>query len=88
MPAHGTAEEPYFALISSAELAEPPDSKVVLALRALDLDRGHGVYACILIINNRDLILSTIRLACHLILVNVTNLSDIAAFPAFKLTPR
>jgi len=80
------AEKPDFTLISSTELAEPPDGKVVCAFRALDLDRGHSLLTFFFVINNRDLILSTIRLACHLILVGVINLSDVTAFPAFELT--
>ena len=88
MIAFCAAEKPDFALISSTELAEPPDSKVVATLRALDLDRGHGLLTFFFVIDNCDLILSTIHLARHLILVGVINLSDIAAFPAFELTPR
>jgi len=83
----GAAEEPDFTLISGAELAEPPDGKVVCAFRTLDLGCGHGLLVLFLVIDDRDLILGTIRLACHLILVGVTNLSDVTAFPAFELTP-
>jgi len=88
MPTRGAAEESNFTLISGAELAEPPDGKVVCAFRALDLGGGHCFNVFILIIDNRNLILGTIRLACHLIQVGVINLSDITAFPAFELTPR
>ena len=88
MPAFGTAEEPDFTLISGAELAEPPDGKVVCTLRALDLNGGHGFLVLFLVIYDRNLILGTIRLACHLILVSVINLSDVTAFPAFELPSR
>ena len=88
MPTFGTAEEPDFTLISGAELAEPPDGKVVCALRALNLNGGHGLLVFFLVIDDRNFILGTIRLACHLILVGVINLSDVTTFPAFELPPR
>ena len=84
----GAAEEPDFTFIRGAKLAKPPDSKVVCAFRALDLDGGHCFNVFVFIIDDRDLILSTISLACHLILVSVINLSDVTAFPAFELTSR
>jgi hypothetical protein len=79
------AEEPYFTLIRSPELAQPPDRKIVLALRALDLDGGHGFYLIILIINDRDLILRAHFLRLHL--VSRFNLTNIPAFAALELTP-
>ena len=39
--AFGTPEEPHLTLISRPELAKPPEGEVILALGALDLDRGH-----------------------------------------------
>lgn len=53
-------EKPHFALISSAELPEPPDGKVVSALGTLDLDGGHGFDLFILIINDHDLVFCTV----------------------------
>jgi hypothetical protein len=85
MVAFGAAEEPDLALIGSTQLAQPPDREVVLALRALDLDRGHGFYFIILIIHNRDLILRAHLLRLHL--VSCFYLADISAFPALELTP-
>ena len=57
MAAHRAAEEPDLTLISSPELAEPPDRKIVLALGALDLDGGHSPDFFILVINNHNLLL-------------------------------
>jgi hypothetical protein len=79
-------EEPHLAFISGAELAEPPDSKVVPALRTLDLDGGHGFYFIILIINNHYIVLCADFFCFHLVIS--TNLADISAFPAFQLTGR
>ena len=57
MFALGAAEEPDLTLISSPELAEPPDGKIVLALGALDLDGGHCLHSFPLVIHNHDLLL-------------------------------
>ena len=61
MFALGAPEEPHLALISSPELAEPPDSKVVFALGTLDLDSGHGLHFFLFIIDNPDLLLTCRR---------------------------
>jgi hypothetical protein len=79
-------EKPHLALICSPELAQPPESKVVAALRAPDLDGGHSVDLFILVIDNGDLVLGALPLFEHL--VSPANLPDIAAFPALELTPR
>jgi hypothetical protein len=55
--AHRAAEEPDLTLISSPELAEPPDRKIVLTLGALDLDGGHSTIFFLLVIHNHDLLL-------------------------------
>jgi len=52
----GAAEEPDLALISSPELAEPPDCKIICTLGALDLDGGHSIDFLILVIHNHDLL--------------------------------
>jgi hypothetical protein len=53
----GAAEEPDLAFISSPELAEPPDRKIVLTLGALDLDGGHSLHSFSLVIHYHDLLL-------------------------------
>jgi len=78
-------EEPHLALISSPELAEPPDGKIVLALGALDRDRGHGLYIRVLIIDDHDLLFLAQFFARHLVIC--IDLADISAFPALELTP-
>jgi hypothetical protein len=88
MPALSTAKEPDFTLVSGAELAEPPDGKVVCAFRALDLDRRHGIYVFILIIDNCDLAFTALSCARHRVVVRAFYLSDIAALTAFELTSR
>lgn len=85
MAAFGTAEEPDFALISSPELAEPPEGKIVLAFGTPDLDRGHGVNFIILIINDHDLFFFAQPFGLHLVIS--INIADIPALPAFELTP-
>jgi hypothetical protein len=85
--AFGAAEEPHLALISSPELAEPPEGKIVFALGALDLDGGHGFDVGILIIHNRDLILRAGFFGLHLGIISL-DLADISAFTALELTPR
>jgi hypothetical protein len=86
MAAFRAAEEPHFALIGSPELAEPPERKVVLALGALDLDRGHGVDLVILIIHDRNFVFRAFLLHLHLIFA--IDLPDISALAAFKLPCR
>jgi len=88
MPALSTAKEPDFTLISGAELAEPPDGEVVCAFRALDLDRGHGLYVLIFIIDNRDLAFTALSCSRHRVVVSAFDLPDIAALTAFELTSR
>ena len=85
MTAFGAAEETHLALVSSPELAQPPDGKIVLAFRALDLDGGHGFYFIVLVIHNRDLIFGPHSLGFHL--VSGFDITDIPAFPALELTP-
>jgi len=86
MIALGAAEEPDLALISRTELAEPPDSKIVLALGTLDLDSRHSIYPVFLIIHDHDLLFLALSLVFHL--VSNFNLTDIAAFPALQLPAR
>ena len=81
MPAFRAPEKPHFAFICSPELAEPPDCKIVFALRALDLDGGHGLFLS-LFLNNYDLILAAVDLARHL--VSSFYFPDISAFPALQ----
>src|SRR5208337_698426 len=83
--AFGAAEEPDLALVRSPELAQPPDREIVLALRALDLDGGHGLYFVVLIIHDRDLIFRAHLLRLHL--VSYFNLTYVPAFAALELTP-
>ena len=78
-------EEPHLAFICCPQLPEPPDGKIILAFRALDLDGGHGFYIGVFIIHNRDLVLRAHLLGLHL--VGGFNLTDIPAFPTLKLTP-
>ena len=85
MAAFRAPEEPDLALICSPELTEPPDCKVVLALGALDLDRGHRLFLPFLF-HNDDLIFTSVHRALHL--VSSANLPDIPAFPAFQLAGR
>jgi len=82
----GAAEEPHFTLISRPELAEPPDRKVVLALGALDLDRGHRFDIGIFIVHNSDLIFRALLLARHMF--TCLDLSDIPALTALELAAR
>jgi hypothetical protein len=84
MPALRAPEEPHLALICGAELPEPPDRKVVLALGAPDLDGWHGPFLA-LFLNDHNLVLGTHLLGFHL--VTCFNLPDIPAFPALELTP-
>jgi hypothetical protein len=78
-------EKTHLTFICSPELAEPPDCKIVLALRALDLDGGHGLFLS-LFLNNYNLILAAVDLARHL--VSSFYFPDISAFPALQLTGR
>ena len=84
MSAFRAPEKPHLAFICCTELAEPPDGKIVLALGALDLDGGHGLFLSFLL-NDHNLILAAVDLARHL--VSALNLPDIPAFPALELTP-
>jgi hypothetical protein len=86
MLALGAAEEPDFALIGSPQLAQPPDGEIVITFRATDLDRGHGFYFFVPVINNRDLIFCALLLFSHL--VSPADLPDIPASLALELTPR
>ena len=52
----GTTEETYLTLISSPELTEPPDCKIVLALGAFDLDGGHSLHFFAFIIHDHNLL--------------------------------
>ena len=86
MGALGTAEEPDFTFIRSAELAEPPDGKVVFAFRTFDLDRGHRLKIFFFIIDNGNLVFAPLTCARHRAFFSALDLSDIAAFTAFELT--
>jgi len=81
--AFGAPEEPDLAFISRPELAEPPECKIVLALGALDLDRGHGLDLSFFF-NDNDLVFGPFMGTAHL--VGLLDLPDIPAFPAFELT--
>ena len=83
--AFGAPEEPHLAFISSPQLAEPPESKIVLAFRAFYLDGGHGFNFSVFIINNSYLIFRAHLTGLHL--VGNYNITNIPAFPALKLTP-
>jgi hypothetical protein len=83
MTAFGATEKPYLALISGTELAQPPERKIVLTFRALDLYRGHG-FNLTLFFHDNDLIFAAHHFFCHLI--SAFNFSDITAFPALQLT--
>jgi hypothetical protein len=85
MIAFGAPEEPHFAFISSAELAEPPDSKIVCTLGTLYLDSRHGLHFFFFIVYNPDFPFFPEYLVFHI--VSIFNLPDIAAFLAFQLTP-
>lgn len=85
MPAFRAPEKSYFAFISSSQLAEPPDCKIILTFWALDLDGGHGPFLALLL-NDNNLVLGAHLLGFHL--VTCFNLPDIPAFPALELTPR
>jgi hypothetical protein len=84
--AFGAPEEPHLAFICSPQLAEPPESKIMLAFRAFYLDGWHGFDFGIFIVHNRDLIFYAHPLGLHL--VRGFNLTDIPAFTALKLTTR
>jgi hypothetical protein len=86
VPALRAPEEPHLALVCSPELAEPPYCEIVLALGALDLDGGHGLYFIILIIHDHNLVLAPVYHARHL--VSIVDLPDISAFPALQLACR
>ena len=85
MPAFRAPEEPHLAFICSPQLAEPPESKIVLAFWAFYLDSGHGFDLIVLIIHNSDLIFRAHLSGLHL--VSGFNLTNIPAFPALELTP-
>jgi hypothetical protein len=85
MTAFRAAEEADLAFICSPELAEPPDCKVILALRAFYLDGRHG-FELTFLLNNYDFIFTALDPVLHLIGIN--NLPDITTFPAFQLASR
>jgi predicted amidohydrolase len=86
MAAFGAPEEPHLALIGRPQLAEPPERKIVLALGALDLDRGHRFYICIFIVDDGDLVLRAHFLTGHAF--RGLDLPYIPTLPAFELAPR
>ena len=77
--AFGAAEEADLALISRPEMAEPPDRKVVFALRAFYLDCRH-CFCLPLLLDDHDIVLAALHRALHL--VSALDLPDIPAFPA------
>jgi hypothetical protein len=81
----GATKKSDLTFICSPELAEPPDCKVILALRAFYLNGRHGFYLSF-VFNNNDLIFTALDPVLHLIGVN--NLPDITTFPAFQLASR
>ena len=85
MPAFRAPEEPHLTFICSPQLAEPPESKIVLAFWAFYLDSGHGFDLIVFIIHNSDLIFRAHLSGLHL--VSGFNLTNIPAFPALELTP-
>jgi hypothetical protein len=86
MAAFGAPEEPHLTLIGCPELAEPPEREVVLALGALDLDRGHCFYIGIFIVDDGDLVLRAHLLAGHMFCG--LDLPDIPALAALELATR
>ena len=80
MTALGAAEEANLTFISSTELTEPPDCKVIFALGAFYLDGRHRLLLTFLF-NNDNLILTALNSALHLIAI--INLPDITTLPAF-----
>ena len=78
------AEEPDFTLVSSSQLAEPPEREIVLALRALDLDRGHGLDLTFFL-HDDDLVVAALKRARHLL--GFPDFPDITALPALQLAP-
>jgi hypothetical protein len=81
MIAPGATEETDLALISSPELTEPPDCKIVLTLGALDLDGGHCPYIFPLFIHDHNLLFLTLQRGVNFFVI-IDN-PDITAFPAF-----
>ena len=82
----GATEEPYLTLISSPELTEPPDCKIVLTLGALDLDGGHCPHTLLFFIHDHDLLFLALQRVVNFFVI-IDN-PDITAFPAFQLAPR
>jgi len=76
-------EEPDLALIGGPELAKPPEGKVVLAFRALDLDGGERLDLLVFIIDDGNFLFSPWFF--HFQLIRILDLLDIAAFPALEL---
>ena len=90
MVALGAPEKPHLALISSAELAEPPDCQIVCTFGTLDLDSRHGLHLFLFVIDDPDLPLladSTCVSYCQHLQFSVYNrISGISADPRKILT--
>lgn len=80
MAALAAAEEPNLALISSTELPEPPECKIMFTLGAFDRNGGEGAHRSLLL-HNDDLPLAPFLPDLHLVVL--ADIADIPAFPAF-----
>jgi hypothetical protein len=81
----GATEETDLALISSPELTEPPDCKIILTFGALDLDGGHCPRTLLLFIHDHNLLFLALQRVVNFFVI-IDN-PDITAFPAFQLAP-
>lgn len=83
LPAGSAAEEPDFALICRPQLAQPPVCRHAAALRALDgrSRKGRDIVLCI---DDGDLLFNAFIGLFQII--EIVDLSDIAALFAFQLT--
>jgi len=79
------SEKPHFAFIGRPKLAEPPESKVVLALGAFHLDSGKRFYLIFFIVNNSNLVFRAFFLKSHLAVIFFFYLPDISALAALEL---
>jgi len=85
MTAHRAPEEPDLALISSTELAKPPEREVVLALGAFDGNRREGVDLPFLL-HDHDLLFTPFPRPLQL--VTSSDFPVVPAFPAFQVSCR
>jgi hypothetical protein len=85
MPAFAAPEEPNLALVSSTELAEPPEREVVLALGAFDGNCREDMDLPLLL-HDYDLLFTPFP--CPLQLVVIGDFPVVPAFPAFQEASR